>query len=129
MRQFLGKGWAFPVRLSESGAVELSAYEKDVAEAIRIILFTKPGERVMRPDFGCGIHRFVFDSVNVTQIGLIETAIREALIRYEPRIDIIALQVELDGHTDGKLFINLTYRVRMTNNEFNQVYPFYFREG
>ena len=83
----------------------------------------------MRPDFGCGIHELIFEPINVATIGLIESSVQEALIRYEPRIELIKVTV-LDDEADvGKLKINIDYRVRATNNEFNLVHPFYLDEG
>lgn len=129
-REFLGKGWKFPVSVDGStGKIELSEYEQDIKEAIRIILSTSKGERVMRPDFGCGIHDFVFSSINTTTLGLIQSSVREALILWEPRIEILGVQALTDSLGLGRLTIHIDYKVRTTNNRFNLVYPFYLREG
>ena len=127
---FLGKGWRFPAQVNPTtGRIDISKYEQDVREAIWIILTTARGERVMRPDFGCGIHDLVFDPISAATVGEVESNVREALINWEPRIEIINLEVSDEESFNGKLLINLDYRVRTTNNEFNLVYPFYFVEG
>jgi uncharacterized protein len=126
---FLGKGWNFPVQLSPSSTFNMSAYEEKVRQSILIILGTGRGERVMRPEFGCGIHDFVFESMNSSTIARMEASIREGLTQWEPRIEVISVNIgteELDG---GKIFIEVKYMVRATNNQFNIVYPFYLKEG
>lgn len=128
-KDFLGKGWKYPVRVDENGKIAISEYEDDIKEAIRIILGTAKGERVMRPDFGCGIHEFVFTSMNAVNLSLIETSVRDALTLWEPRIELINVKTGTERADEGKLFINIDYRVRVTNTEFNIVYPFYLKEG
>ncbi|EFM11322.1 GPW/gp25 family protein [Paenibacillus curdlanolyticus YK9] len=129
-QSFLGTGWKFPVALEPgSGAFAMSADESDIQEAIRIILFTAKGERVMRPDFGCGIHDFVFETMSVSTAGQMEASVRDALNRWEPRIETLSVEVQPERGAVGKLGIAIRYRVRSTNNEFNLVYPFYLREG
>jgi phage baseplate assembly protein W len=128
-QEFLGVGWKFPVQVDSAGNIATSAFEQDIREAIRIILSTGKGERAMRPDFGCGIHEFVFDSMSTTTIGLIESSVREALIRWEPRIELLRLRVSTEAADVGQLLVGIDYRVRATNNEFNLVYPFYLTES
>jgi phage baseplate assembly protein W len=128
-REFLGKGWKFPVSVNSQGEVEMSEYEQDIKEAIWLILSTAKGERVMRPDFGCGIHDFVFASINTANIGLIESSVREALTTWEPRIELKDVNVSTEGVGEGQIMISIDYTVRSTNNEFNLVYPFYLTEG
>lgn len=128
-KDFLGIGWKFPVTIDSTGKIAMSKFEEDIKEAIRIILGTARGERVMRPDFGCGIHELIFEPINVATIGLIESSVQEALTRYEPRVDLINVNVLDDEANVGKLKISIDYRVRATNNEFNLVYPFYLKEG
>ncbi|MFK7695877.1 GPW/gp25 family protein [Paenibacillus sp. HJGM_3] len=128
--EFLGTGWAFPVRIDgTTGRVALSSNERDIEESIRLILFTAKGERIMRPEFGCGIHDFVFDSMNTTMIGLAESSVREALTRWEPRIEVLEVTAAQDSGYAGRLMIHIRYAVRTTNQLFNLVYPFYLREG
>lgn len=127
-RDFLGKGWKFPFNLDARGKVGVSSYEEDIKEAIHIILGTAKGERLMRPDFGCGIHEYVFCSMNVVNIHLIENTVREALLMWEPRIKVISVKAEPEPE-EGKLLIEIDYQVRSTNTRFNLVYPFYLKEG
>lgn len=124
-RDFLGKGWKFPVQVDSAGRIVLSEFEEDIREAIRIILLTARGERVMRPGFGTGLHDFVFETMSVTNIGTIQAAIQNALIEWEPRIELLSVSVEADPGEVGKLLINIDYEVRATNTQFNLVFPFY----
>ena len=127
---FLGKGWKFPVKVDPaSGRIALSTGEDDIRESIWIILSTARGERVMRPDFGCGIHDLVFDSMSAATVGLFESHVREALINFESRVEVINLDVSTEEADRGRLLIDLTFRVRETNHEFNMVYPFFLTEG
>jgi uncharacterized protein len=127
-RTFLGKGIAAPFTTDEHGAVKQAGYEDSVQQSVWIILGTAKGERVMRPDFGCGIHELVFDSVTAALSGRVASAVREALLRFEPRIDVRDVNVTPGG--DGEvLLISVDYEVRATNNMFNLVYPFYLDAG
>lgn len=128
-REFLGRGWKFPVGVDSKGKIETSEYEQDIKEAIWLIVSTSKGERVMRPDFGCGIHDFVFASINTSTIGLIESSVRGALTQWEPRIELKGVSVSAERASEGQLMISIDYKVRTTNNEFNLVYPFYLTEG
>ena len=127
---FLGRGWKFPVQIDPmSGRIAMSQYEQDIKEAIYIILATAPGERVMRADFGCGIHDLVFSTMSSVTMCLFESRVREALTRWEARVEIVKLEVFTKEPAKGKLEINLFCRVRDTNTEFNLVFPFYLIEG
>lgn len=128
-KDFLGKGFGFPVSVDPiSGRIKTAEYEEDIQQAIYLILMTRKGERVMRPEFGCGIHDFSFASMDFSTLSQMEDSIREALILWEPRIRNI--QVKVDHHqTAGKLEIEIQYVVRSTNNPYNLVYPFYLNEG
>ncbi len=128
-KEFLGRGWKFPVNVNAKGQIKMSEHEEDIKEAIWVILSTSKGERVMRPDFGCGIYEFVFATINTATMAMIEASVREALTFWEPRIELVNVNVSADKAEDGKLLISIDYRVRMTNNEFNLVYPFYLKEG
>lgn len=131
LADFLGKGWSFPVRLDYQDSrypVAMSVGEASIREAIWIILATAPGERVMRPDFGCGLHRLVFAVNDAATLGQVRKELRDALVRWEPRIDVIAVETEMRGRGEV-LLINIHYRVRSTNNYFNLVYPFYLAVG
>ncbi|MEO7497219.1 MAG: GPW/gp25 family protein [Massilia sp.] len=129
-KQFLGRGWAFPVQLDmATGRVADAAYEDDIRQAIRIIIETAPGERVMRPDFGCGVHALVFEATDTTLLQRVRSEVEAALTRYEARIELTSIGVAAGPDSDGQLLIELEYRVRLTNQVGNLVYPFYFREG
>jgi phage baseplate assembly protein W len=127
--EFLGVGWAFPVRPGPDGDVALAEYEESVRQSVWIILGTSPGERVMRPDFGCGLNDLVF-SVGGAQIaGAVAAEVRRALIVWEPRLDLLDVQTGHDGVVGDTLLIQIEYRVRATNNVFNLVYPFYLEQA
>lgn len=126
---FLGVGWKYPVRTDATGKIAMSRYEEDIQEAIRIILGTAKGERVMRPDFGCGIHELVFAPINTATMTLVENSVREALTLWETRIDLIRVEASDQEASTGRLLVGIDYRVRVTNNRFNLVYPFYLKEG
>lgn len=128
-RSFLGTGWAFPVHLTDDGSVALAEHEEDVRQAIRIILETNAGERVMRPEFGSGIRQFVFESVSTTTLSVLRHRVEEALVRWEPRIDVEAVTVELAPGTRNRVDVSVGYTVRSTNTFYNLVYPFYLDEG
>lgn len=129
-KDFLGRGWAMPVQLGlRTGLVASVAYEEDIRQSMRIILETAPGERVMRPNFGCGIHELVFSVVDSTAIQQIRSTVQEALRRCEARIDVLDVIVEEAATREGKLLVQIEYRVRRTNQTGNLVFPFYFREG
>jgi phage baseplate assembly protein W len=125
MSDILGSGLAFPLGVDPRGALALAGGEDDIAQAIELILGTAPGEREMRPEFGCAVHDLVFDTIDAQMIGKLETAIRNALDRWEPRIDVEDLDFDLANVDDGQLLITIVYRVRATNNQRNLVYPFY----
>ena len=128
-REHLGTGWAFPIRVNPRGGLDYSRGERDVEEAIWILLGTAPGERVMRPDFGCGIHDEVFAANGPATRGAIADRVRRALTRYEPRIDVARVRVDAAAGEPEKLLIRVDYRVRATNASHNLVYPFYVTEG
>ena len=129
-KDFLGRGWSMPVELDpRTGLVATVAFEDDVRQSILIILETAPGERVMRPDFGCGIHELVFEALDSTVLQRIRSEVEEALRRFEARIEVLGVTVDEAATSEGKLLIELEYRVRKTNQVGNLVFPFYFREG
>jgi phage baseplate assembly protein W len=123
--EIIGSGLAFPLQVDRRGGIALARDEQDIDQAIELILGTAPGERPMRPEFGCGVHDFVFDTIDANTIGNMETAIREALRRWEPRIEVTGVDFDLTQSGRGLLTIDITYQVRATNTERNLVYPFY----
>jgi phage baseplate assembly protein W len=127
-RSFLGVGWALPVRPAD-GDVALAAYDEDVREAVKIVLGTDPGERVMRPTFGAGLNALAFEPISTTTIALVRHRVETALVTWEPRIDVLAVRVSADDASSGRLDVEVDYRVRATNTFYNLVYPFYLMEG
>ncbi|MFC4909635.1 GPW/gp25 family protein [Actinomadura gamaensis] len=123
--QFVGAGWAFPMRVSASGGIALVTGEREIEEAMRLVLATAPGERPTRPEFGCAIHDMVFAPVNEETAGRIGYEVRTSLDRWEPRIDVEDVQVTADVEDAGVLYIDVRYRIRGTNNPRNLVFPFY----
>lgn len=122
---FLGQGWNFPPRITKAGGIALSKEEKDIEQAILIILQTEKGERRMRPEFGSDLHELVFAPNNVTTFGRVEQAVGEALARWEPRITVIKVNVQADPAEGSKLLIHIDYLIKATNDKRNLVYPFY----
>lgn len=130
-RAFLGVGWAYPARLDAQHRTARAAYEEDVRQAVLIILGTNPGERVMRPTFGAGLNAFLFAPITTTTLTRLRTRVFDALIEFEPRIDLEydRVRASFDRSQPSKVNIEILYRVRATNNQFNLVYPFYLQEG
>jgi phage baseplate assembly protein W len=123
--EFIGKGWASPIRTDATGSIALVSGDRELQEAIRLILGTVPGERPMRPEFGCRIHDFVFASVNATTEGRVAYEVKIALNRWEPRITVEDVVVTHDPEREGTLFIDISYVERETNDPRNLVFPFY----
>lgn len=128
-KAFLGVGWSFPPCVAAGGDTQIAKYEQDVEQAIRIIIGTDWGERVMRPDFGAGLRSFVFGPLNQTTIQRVQTRVQESLIKWEPRIDVESVVASVTQDERNKLMIAVRYRVRSTNTRNNLVYDFYLREG
>ena len=127
-RAFLGVGWGFPIQFDSSGEIATAQYEESVRQAIWLVLGTSKGERVMRPDFGCGIYDLVFEVNSASTSGKVAQAVRDALLVQEPRIDVGDVQVEAQDNGQT-LLIHIEYQVRATNNVFNLVYPFYLERS
>jgi phage baseplate assembly protein W len=125
MAEILGSGLAFPLQVDRRGGIALAADETDVDQAIQLILGTAPGERPMRPEFGCGVHDFVFDTIDALTVARMEAEVRAALERWEPRIEVLAVDFDLSGVARGELLIDIAYQLRATNHVRNLVYPFY----
>lgn len=122
---FVGRGLAFPLRTGATGALALVEDRTEVEEAIHLIVRTAPGERPMRPEFGCRIHDHVFDSINETTIGTVAFEVEQAVARWEPRVDVESVDVYADEDEPALLYIDLTYRLKHSNDERNLVFPFY----
>jgi len=129
-KAFLGRGWSAPTVLDpRTGLVQSVEYEDDIRQSILIILMTAPGERVMRPDFGCGIYELVFTSLDSTTLQRIRSSVEDAMREWEPRIELLNVNVDEEASSEGMLLVELEYRVRRTNQLGNLVFPFYFKEG
>jgi phage baseplate assembly protein W len=122
---FVGRGISFPMRVDQSGALAMTSGVDDIDASIRVVLLTAPGERVMRPFFGCRIWELLFEPINANTLGLMADAVREAIGRWEPRVDLEDVVLDADPAQQGRVLINLIYRVRATNDRRNLVYPFY----
>lgn len=123
--ELIGTGISFPLQADQRGVLALSQGVSDIEQAMRLILGTAPGERPMRPEFGCAVHDLVFDTIDAEMVGKVETAVHRALARWEPRIDVESLDFDLAEVDQGKLSITINYRVVATSRLYNLVYPFY----
>lgn len=128
VEDFLGSGWKFPVSIKK-GKIVSSGGEDSIRESIIIILTTAKGERVMRPDFGCEINELVFAQNNTSTAALIQFYIKEALLKWEPRIEVFDVSVTPDEDEMNKLVVDIEYIVKTTNTRDNLVYPFYLDRG
>ena len=129
-KAFLGRGWAYPVSVDAmTGDISLVDHEEDIAQAVRLIIETGRGERVMRPDFGAGLNDFVFEPTSTTTMALIRHRVEEALITWEPRVRVQAVEVKANRASLGRIDIAIEYEVRSTNTFYNLVYPVHLQEG
>lgn len=129
-KSFLGRGWHFPPAFGLGGnRVEMVVGEEDIDQSLRILLATKPGERVMQPSYGCGINALVFESISESTVTEIKDMVERAILFFEPRIDLKGLEIDASEIYEGKLTLLIDYSVRATNSRNNMVYPFYFKEG
>jgi phage baseplate assembly protein W len=126
---FRGRGWPFPIRPAPGGRLAFVGGDEKVRQSIWLILATAPGERQMRPEFGCGIHDLVFEPNTARLHGVVQATVREALTRWEPRIDVLDVRVEAPPEARNHLLIRIDYRLRENNAVFNLVYPFFLQEG
>jgi phage baseplate assembly protein W len=124
-QEFIGAGWAFPLRTDRTGSIALVRDQREIEESILLILATSPGERPMRPEFGCSVHDYVFAPADAATAGDIAYAVRVALDRWEPRITLENVIVNFDGADAGVLLIDVQYTIRGTNDPRNLVFPFY----
>ncbi len=125
MTDLIGSGISFPLQADERGVLALAGGIDDIEQAVRLILGTAPGERPMRPEFGCAVHDLVFETIDAEMIGRVDIAVHRALARWEPRIEVISLDFDLADVELGRLGITITYRLVATNGLYNLVYPFY----
>ncbi|MES1164421.1 MAG: GPW/gp25 family protein [Verrucomicrobiota bacterium] len=128
-KRFLGRGWGFPIDVGPDLRVPYVGEEEKIQQSALIILGTARGERVMRPDFGSRLHELVFAPMNSGTKALVAHYATDALVTWEPRIDVLRVTSDEDPGARGKLLVNVEYRVRSTNSVFNLVYPFYLKGG
>lgn len=126
---FLGTGVSFPFRPTPEGRLKFTSGEEKIRQSVWIILSTAPGERLMRPEFGCGIHDLVFQPNTAALRGAVREAVRAALVRYEPRIDVVEVRVESPPDQHNHLLIHIDYKVRANNAFYNLVYPYFLIES
>jgi phage baseplate assembly protein W len=128
-REFLGVGWKFPLQVTPGGKIAQARYEQRIEESIFLILSTSKGERIMLPDFGCGIHELVFAPNNASTLAMVTQTVRQALTTHERRIDVLDIDAETAPEQPNLLLIRINYRIRANNALGNLVYPFYISEG
>jgi phage baseplate assembly protein W len=129
-QNFIGTGWKFPVSFSEStGTVSMLSGEEDIANSLRILFETNTGERVMQPDYGSGLDRFVFEHAGKSTITYMQALISNAILFHEPRIILDEVNIMVNDHNAAQLDIDIRYTVSATNNRYNYVFPFYLMEG
>jgi len=127
---FLGTGWAFPLRFEAQGkAAVMASDEEDIEQSLVILLGTHPGERVMQPSYGCGLRRLVFESIDASRVTEIQDLVSRAVLHFEPRIELLAVEVDAGELLQGLLRLHLAYQVRGTNTRHNLVYPLYLDEA
>jgi phage baseplate assembly protein W len=122
---FIGRGILWPLRVDQSGSIALGSGPDDINASIRMAIMTAPGERVMRPQFGCRIWDLLFEPINANTLGLMGEAIRDTVSQWEPRVDLEDVDVEPDPASPSRVTIDLRYRVKATNDRRNLVFPFY----
>ena len=123
--EFVGSGWAFPLRTDSRGSIALVTDDQEVQEAMRLVIGTAFGERPMRPEFGCAIHDLIFDPSDVTTAGRMAYEVRASLERWEPRIEVVDVFVSFDDYDPSTVYIDVTYTIRGSNDPRNLVFPFY----
>ncbi len=129
-KTFLGIGWKFPPTFDKKSKTnEMVSEENDIKESLLILLATQPGERVMRPEYGCDTKTLAFNTVNTTNLNFLASMIEKAIKFYEPRILLENIDISTKDILDGKLLIDIQYIVRTTNSRNNVVYPYYILEG
>ena len=130
IKSFLGTGWGFPPAFSNKAAeVAMLSNVDDIQSSLEILLITRPGERVMRPDYGCNLDELLFEPLTTTFKTYIKDLVSTAILYYEPRIEVNSIELDDTGELEGRIVISIDYTVSATNTRFNFVYPFYKKEG
>jgi uncharacterized protein len=122
---FVGTTVAFPLGVDQTGSIAMVSGQEAIERSLTMILSTAPGERVMRPEFGCAIWNLLFDPVNDNTIGLMAQSVRQALAQWEPRIDVTSVSAVPDDNDHSLVLIEIDYQLKATNDRRNLVYPFY----
>lgn len=122
---FIGRGWTFPPRVDERGRIALASGTDEIEAAMRFVLLTAPGERVMRPEFGCRAWDYLYEPMNPNTLGLIETAVEDALLRWEPRVTVESVTASEDVTREAIVAVDVQYTVKETNDRRNLVVPYY----
>ncbi len=129
-KSFLGTGWAFPPEFEQAGGTtSMMSDAEDIHSSLEILLSTRPGERVMRPEYGCNLDELIFEPLTTTFKTYIKDLIHTAILYHEPRIDVLKIVLNDTGELEGQILIAIDYMIRSTNSRFNFVYPFYINEG
>jgi phage baseplate assembly protein W len=129
-KSFLGTGWSFPPAFNKNEKqVKMISDEEDIQSSLEILLSTRQGERIMRPDYGCNLDELVFETLTTTFKTYIKDLVSTAILYHEPRIEVNKIELDDSGELDGRIVITIEYTVRATNSRFNFVFPFYLAEG
>ena len=127
---FLGRGWSFPPEFNDNtNEVVMTSNEEDIKKSLEILLSTRLGERIMVPRYGCNLDELLFNPLNLTLKTFVVELIRTAILYYEPRIDVLKIDITDSDELEGKFLIKLDYLIRATNSRANLVFPFYKAEG
>jgi len=129
-KSFLGTGWSFPPQFdNEGGSVDMLSDGEDIRSSLEILLSTRPGERVMLPNYGCNLDELLFEPLTTTMKTYMKDLIQTAILYHEPRIAVDKIELMDTGEMEGRILINIEYTIRSTNSRFNYVFPFYIQEG
>jgi uncharacterized protein len=129
-KSFLGTGWDFPPQFDHNGrTVHMVSDSEDIRSSLEILLSTRPGERVMLPNYGCNLDELLFEPLTTTMKTYMKDLIQTAILYHEPRIEVNKIELVDTGELEGRILITVDYTVRSTNSRFNYVFPFYIHEG
>lgn len=130
---FLGRGLGFPPTFKKSvpagGDIVMVEGALDIQQSLQILLSTRPGERVLQPDFGCNLDTMLFEPLTLSLLSLMRDTVKTAIIRHEPRIIVNDVRIDASGQLEGTVMIQVDYTIRSNNSRFNFVFPFYIQEG
>jgi phage baseplate assembly protein W len=129
--KIVGRGWRFPPAFERStlGAVMTGTAEDEIEQSLAVLFTTRPGDRIMLPDYGCELRSFLFRAIDSTTATELKDVIGMAILRWEPRITVNSISVDGSAYLDGRLLVSLDYTVNTTNNRTNRVFPLYLQEA